>query len=187
MIEDPSLGVTGNAGLKDQLEALKWVQRNIDQFGGDPCNVTLFGNSAGAASVHYLMLSPHSKGLFHKVILQSGTTLCPWTRGINDAKDLVQKLGCNETNNEKLLTLLQEVSAQELLIAEQKMPQHVRTRTCLNLPYCSYLGAVAFVQTPLGANRGSQNPGGVVNPGTTRHSEKWYLQPRTDDTRVLFH
>ena len=155
MIEDPSLGVTGNAGLKDQLEALKWVQRNIDQFGGDPCNVTLFGNSAGAASVHYLMLSPHSKGLFHKVILQSGTTLCPWTRGINNAKDLVQKLGCNETNNEKLLTLLQEVSAQELLIAEQKMPQHVRTGTCLNLPYCSYVGSVTFVQTPLGANRGS--------------------------------
>lgn len=54
--------VPGNAGLKDQVMVLRWVQRNIAQFKGDPDNVTLFGESAGAASVHYHLLSPMSRG-----------------------------------------------------------------------------------------------------------------------------
>jgi carboxylesterase type B len=55
--------VPGNAGLKDQVMALRWVQQNIKQFGGDPGNVTLFGQSAGGVSVQYHMLSPMSKGM----------------------------------------------------------------------------------------------------------------------------
>lgn len=52
----------GNVGLKDQVMALKWVKENIRSFGGDNSNITVFGESAGAASIHYLMMSPMGKG-----------------------------------------------------------------------------------------------------------------------------
>ena len=65
-------GPSGNYGLQDQLAALRWVKHNIAKFGGDPANVTLFGESAGAHAVGILMASPQAEGLFHKAIAQSG-------------------------------------------------------------------------------------------------------------------
>jgi para-nitrobenzyl esterase len=63
---------TANYGLLDQIAALQWVKRNIEAFGGDPANVTLFGESAGGVSVLALMTAPAARGLFHKAIIQSG-------------------------------------------------------------------------------------------------------------------
>lgn len=65
------LGVSGNYGLLDQIEALKWVRKNIASFGGDPANVTIAGQSAGGLSVVYLLASPSARGLFAKAIAQS--------------------------------------------------------------------------------------------------------------------
>ncbi|KAL7638065.1 UNVERIFIED_CONTAM: hypothetical protein RMT77_011690 [Armadillidium vulgare] len=73
----------GNMGLKDQQLALKWVKENIEVFGGDSNMITIFGQSAGSASVHYQILSEGSKGLFNRAILQSGMSLCPWASNHN--------------------------------------------------------------------------------------------------------
>ncbi|XP_040266493.1 carboxylesterase 5A-like [Bufo bufo] len=69
--------VPGNYGFFDQVAALRWVQENIGDFGGDPNIVTIFGESAGAVSVSLLLLSPMSRGLFHQAIAESGVALIP--------------------------------------------------------------------------------------------------------------
>lgn len=73
--------IPGNFGLKDQVMALQWIQKNIHSFGGDRKRVTIFGESAGGASVHFHVLSPRSEGLFARGILQSGTLFAPWAMG----------------------------------------------------------------------------------------------------------
>ena len=68
---------SGNYAVLDQIQALKWVQDNIAAFGGDPNQVTIFGESSGGCSVQALMVSPLAKGLFHRAIAQSGTLMSP--------------------------------------------------------------------------------------------------------------
>lgn len=70
-------GVSGNQGFRDQIAALEWVRENIQQFGGDPDNITIFGESAGSTSISALMASPMARGLFHRAIGQSGGAFHP--------------------------------------------------------------------------------------------------------------
>lgn len=113
-LDDPSLEVPGNAGLKDQTLALQWVQKNIENFGGDPGNVTIFGVSAGGASVQYHILSTASKGLFHKAILHSGSVHNPWPYGTAKLPEVLRISGIQKDNDASALEYVRNLPVEEL-------------------------------------------------------------------------
>ncbi|XP_058123518.1 juvenile hormone esterase-like [Anopheles ziemanni] len=84
---------SGNYGLKDQVMALRWVQSNIRAFGGDPGRVTIIGHSAGGVSTQLHMMSPLSRGLFHRAISMSGSALAKWTAPIPDPLSVARTHG----------------------------------------------------------------------------------------------
>ncbi|NXS51966.1 CEL lipase, partial [Brachypteracias leptosomus] len=110
----------GNYGLKDQHMAIAWVKRNIRAFGGDPDNITIFGESAGAVSVSLQTLTPKNKGLFKRAISQSGVGLCSWAIQKNPlawAKKLGEKLGCPTDNTTILANCLRVSDPKALTLA----------------------------------------------------------------------
>lgn len=116
------MDVPGNAGLKDQVQALRWISQNISHFNGDPNNITLMGESAGAASAHIMMSTEQSRGLFHKAILQSGCALSAWADipDHNWAYRLAQHMGYKGSELEaEVLQFLSKASPRQIASNDQ--------------------------------------------------------------------
>jgi carboxylesterase type B len=109
----------GNLGMKDQVQALKWVQRNIKAFKGDAEKVTLVGYSAGAASVQMHYMSPLSQGLFKNGISHSGTALNPWVfmeKGRKKSHKIAEYMDCTHDDHQKMLECLRQKPVEELVM-----------------------------------------------------------------------
>ncbi|MGZ3951661.1 MAG: carboxylesterase/lipase family protein [Flavisolibacter sp.] len=121
-------GVSGNYGLMDQAAALKWLYNNIEQFGGDPKNITIFGQSAGAGSVQSLCASPISKNLVRKAISMSGGGLGNIRPGISlDSAQLANKK-MMEFFGKTTLDAMRSLSFDELIQMSQKYADTTKTR-----------------------------------------------------------
>ena len=114
---------SGNAGQLDIIAALGWVKENIAQFGGDPNNVTIFGQSGGARKVANLLAMPPARGLFHKAIIQSGAQLRSYPRDIAGefGVQVLRELGLKPSQ----VAELQAVPAERLLAAAQAIGQGI--------------------------------------------------------------
>ncbi|XP_059062290.1 juvenile hormone esterase-like [Achroia grisella] len=113
----------GNNGLKDQQEAFRFIQNTITAFGGDKNSVTIFGESAGGASVHFHMLSETSAGLFHKAISESGTALVPWAEAppgeaLRNAFRLAKMLNCPQAPSEQMIKCLRTKDGYDIINTE---------------------------------------------------------------------
>ncbi|KAI8421998.1 hypothetical protein MSG28_009903 [Choristoneura fumiferana] len=139
--------VPGNAGMKDQVAALKWIKENIQKFGGDPYNVTIFGESAGGASTSYHIISPLSKGLFNRAIAMSGVALTDWAmayEGRTRAFTLGKQLGIETEDPQVLLEFLQNVPVEKLVNTNPSL--HKFEEMCSKMVKMSYFAPVVEKQ-----------------------------------------
>ena len=139
-LSDENNGYSGNQGFRDQIAALEWVQANISNFGGNPENVTIFGESAGSWSVSVLQASPLSQGLFHKVIGQSGARLLPLTHltTATDYSDSALEHGLNLAqiiSDKKNTSLddLRDIPAEEIINKVEQDPVYSTTFDTLTI------------------------------------------------------
>ena len=178
---DPAYASSGNNGLLDQIASLRWVHDNIEGFGGDPDNVTVFGESAGGMSVGALLGAPAAAGLFAKAITQSGATHN--VAGVDDGAAVtdavLDELGGATSGRSALDTLL-SVEPERLLAAQQAVSLGLatgsgprRSSSASGMPFGPLIDGVVLPQHPYEAVRDGSAASVALLTGTTR--DEWNL------------
>nr|XP_034313487.1 cholinesterase-like [Crassostrea gigas]XP_034313488.1 cholinesterase-like [Crassostrea gigas] len=144
----------GNAGLWDQILALNWVRYNIKDYGGNPKDVTIFGESAGGMSVSLQSLIPSNRGLFHRVIAQSGVANSHLALPNKSAKHTIEigeMVGCSQDrikNEQNLIECLQSVDAMDLVNASDQLFLGLGFDSMVDIPFAPAIDGELFHKTP---------------------------------------
>lgn len=165
VLDDERFAGSGNNGLRDQIAALQWVRDHIAAFGGDPANVTIFGESAGGMSVGVLLGTPAAVGLFHRAIPQSGAASHAMTAAAAESMTarLLERLQLSVKDADRLLTL----PVEDIVAVQGQLMTGADAGGDIVMPFTPVVDGVVLPGAPLDAIRDGLSAGVPVTIGTT--------------------
>ena len=183
-------GKTGNFGLYDQLAAIKWIRNNIEAFGGNPDNITVMGQSAGAMSVQQLCLSPLTKGLFHKAVMSSGGGVSKLLSTPNPEKYYKFWNKVMELANAKTIDDLRLISIEELFNVFNLAKKEVKI---MGMPASPVIDNELILANPMKAKLNHQipyivgsNSEDIIPPIISKMAYKWARKQNVDSYYYMF-